>query len=277
MNDLKTQVSVCSEKLKAVWTELHKPVRSSLPRKCQEQWTKRAMLYRILEGTSELFPVRSMAWKTAKSILLDSNIKDAEKNIVKYGNNQMTFSVARHLSLTSYMTTTWSVYDRLANVCGRIAAISELSENPRQNPKACQDFLGKKDILGFSAHLPIKQAYAWPMKVTYKIRNWLVHEGYDEGGTPLFKSERIADGFILHDDASKYIERICGFRIENGKINNCCLKAFEERWLAMDLLEILPSYHAEIDTLFEGLLKWSVMSFIEQIKAFTDRDRQQVK
>ena len=100
----------------------------------------------------------------------------------------------------------------------------------------------------------------------------MVHEGYEEGSTPLFIGDRIADGFRLHDDAAQYLEKCCDYRIDNGKIEACCLQAAEECWPTRDLLTILDLYHAEIDTLFTSLVKWSVDSFIGQIVAFSVRD-----
>lgn len=273
MADLKAQVEKSAEDLRVAWTELQGVMGSALPQKSHEHWIKRAALHRVLNGTAAIFPARQMAWDVVKTVALPSGIREAGCDLVLHGTVEMDFAIARHLALTSYVAVTWSAYDRLANFCGRLTGIAELAENPKQNPKACEDFLGKKDTLGFAAHTHIQQAYRWPLKVTYKIRNWLVHEGYEENSTPMFKGDRIADGFRLHDDAVDHLQKCCGYGIDNGKIDGCCLLPVEECWPTRDALSILELYHAEVDTMFAGLVKWSVDSFVGQIVAFSARDR----
>ncbi|MBF0528336.1 MAG: hypothetical protein HQK55_03520 [Deltaproteobacteria bacterium] len=133
--------------------------------------------------------------------------------------------------------------------------------------------MDKKDTLGFGAHFHLRQAYKWPLKVSYNVRNWLVHEGYENGSTPLFKGNRIIDGFTLHDEAVAYLQNLCDYSGDNGKIDACCLQAAEECWPSKDLLAIIEKYHAEIDTMFAGLVRWSVDSFCGQITAFAERDK----
>lgn len=272
MANLPTQVAESAQKLKAAWTGLQSVSPSMLPPRCYEQWTKRAML-RVLDGTSSIFPTRQVGWDAVQAVVNSAtNSPDPASNIVQHGGIEMDFSVARHLSLTSYVAVTWAAYDRLANVCGRLAGIAELAENPKQNPKACEDFLGKKDILGFASHVHVREAYSWPLKISYKVRNWLVHEGYEEGGTPLFSGDRIPDGFRLHEDAAKYLQKCCDYGVDSGKIERCCISAADECWDTRDLLQILTAYHQEVDELFAALVKWSVNAFISQIQVFAARD-----
>ena len=272
MADLRTQVVRSAADLRSAWTGLQAGPNISLPANCYEKWLKRAMLHRVLDGAVQIFPARGAAWATVQAVAASvPNPQDPANNTITFSGLPMDFAVARHLAITSYVSVTWSIYDRLTNVCGRLAGISDLAENPRQNPRACEDFLGKKDTLGFTGHLHIQQAYAWPLKVAYKIRNWLVHEGYEEGGVPLFTGERISDGFRIHADAMDYLQKCCGYKSDNGKIECCCLHAADECWPTGELLTILSRYHAEIDAMLEGLVKWSVDSLIGQIRAFAVR------
>jgi hypothetical protein len=62
------------------------------------------------------------------------------------------------------------------------------------------------------------------------------------------------------------------YSVDNGKVDSCCLSASEECWPTRDLLIILDRYHSELYTMFTGLVKWSVDSYIGQITAFTARD-----
>lgn len=272
MADLRSQIVQSASDLRSAWTGLQSVSSSALPPNCHEQWIKRAALHQTLAGTAGIFPARDGAWSAVQALTSPASVRDYEQNLVAHGALEIDFAVARHLALTTYVAVTWSAYDRLANVCGRLGGIADLAENPRQNPKACEDFLGKKDTMGFSGHLQIRQAYAWPLRVAYKVRNWLVHEGYEEGGTPLFAGDRIGDGFRLHEDAASHLETCCGYNVDGGKIDFCCLTATEECWPTRKLLTILDSYHAEVDTMYASLVKWTTAAFIGQIGAFTVRD-----
>ncbi len=273
MADLASQVVTSANALRSVWTGLQSVPRSALPSKCYVQWIKRAKLYPLLDGTVLMFPGRLAAWNNVQLVASASSENNRNPNEIKIGEQKLDFAVARHLSMISYLAVSWSIYDRLSNACGRIAGISDVAEHTKQNPKACEDFLGKKDILGFSSQLHIQHAYAWPLRVSYKIRNWLVHEGYEENGISLFDGDNIGSGFRLHDDAAKHLEECCGYVNDGGRIVSCCLSSSEECWPSRDLLTILDRYHTELDSLFTGLVKWSVDSFTGQITAFTARDR----
>lgn len=284
MNSLEQQVRESAIELQKAWTALQKPpTPTSLPSRCYEHWVKRATLHETLSGTIAIFGVRAEARKIVGEVanatpyysqqdLNADPTNPKSPNAVKYANHPMEYAVARHLALTALVSVTWSIYDRLANVSGRLAGVAEMSDNPKQNPKTCEDFLGKKDTLGFASHLHIREAYSWPLKVAYKIRNWLVHEGYEEGGTPLFQGERIDDRLTLHSDAITQLQNSCGFAEQDGKINLSCVGKDRECWSRRNLLEILDLYHTEIDTMFSALLKWSVDSFTSQVRVFAARD-----
>lgn len=270
MINVEIQVGNSGEKLKEAWIGLQRVPSPSLPQKCYDNWVKRASLHKNLEETVPIFHARQKAWEVVKTVTSTDNIKNPVQNLVIFGGIEMSFEVARHLALTSHAAITWSIYDRLANVCGRLAGTVELANNPKQNPKACEDFLGKKDRLGFDAHSTIKEAYNWPLKVTYKIRNWLIHEGYEANSLPLFKGNRIADGFQLNDDAKRNLEKCCDYSSNDGTITGCCLSAAEECWSSGDVLEIIEKYNGEVDKMFKSLVAWSTDSFISHV---SDQDK----
>ena len=295
MSSLEQQVRESATALRQAWVGLQKPPPSpSLPLKCYEHWTKRASLHDVLGGTTALFEARAVAWKlvgevaNAKPVYSKDDINNdptklKSPNAVKYGNIEMEYGVARHLVLTSYVSTVWSIYDRLANVCGRLSSIGDVANHQKQNPKLCEQLLGetedqgkrkKQDTMGFGGHVHIAAAYAWPIKVSYKIRNWLVHEGYEEGSVLLFKGNGISDQFILHGDAIRHLQKVCGGENDgNKKGESTCISEKEDCWQHGDLLKILEQYNKEIDTMFAALLRWSVDSFVGQIKAFAARDQ----
>ena len=283
MSNLEKQMKASATALQEAWNNAKNvPLTSSLPAKCYEQWLKRAEMHYLLTGTIPILVARDAAWKIVQDVAIAQAVKDKPKT-VRYASIEMEFAVARHLALTSFVSVTWSIYDRLANVCGRLSSIGEVGNHQKQNPKLCEDLLGeteelgkrrKRDTMGFGGHLHIYAAYAWPIKVSYKIRNWLVHEGYEEGSTSLFEGEGIHDRFMLHIDAIQHLQKVCGGEHDGKKKGEAtCVSEEDDCWLHRDLLRILEQYNNEIDTMFAALLKWSVDSFVGQIKAFAARDQ----
>jgi len=306
MSRLKKQVEESAGQLRGVWEKVsRRPANTALPASCYERWEAMTALHSELTGTVPLFGVRDKAWDIVKSLVdadrIDREAKrvshesfDATKPVPNFTHDAipMDFSEARHLALTSYVTVTWSIYDRLSNVCGRLAATESVFGNPKRNPKLCGDLLARrkengtnnqgkngygKQLFAFSMQHHLVSAYAWPANVAYKLRNWLVHEGYEEKSIPLFSSDRIEDGLRLHPDVVSHLEEVCAWSDDGeGNPRECCIKGDEGPWRRgqeVDLLSILETYHSEIDTMFVSLVQWTVESLVGQIAAFAVRDK----
>lgn len=293
MADLKTQVASSAGQLRDAWQVAStKPTGIALPPKCYEDWESLSSLHSKLTNTVPLFDVRSRAWTMMKELVskkrtdkeaaeahLRSALAESTAPTVpnfSFDGQAMDFTLARHFAVTGYVCASWSLYDRLANVCGRLASWKNIPDDPWQDPKLWGNLMGEasKNLGGFLIQQPLASAYGWPAGVAYKIRNWLVHDGGDVGRGGFFRGNQIEDGFILHPDAVEHLEKCCGYKCENGRISRCCLAVTEEPWPTRDLLAILGKYHGEIDSMLIYLVKWSVDSFVGQVTAFSERDRQ---
>ena len=270
MASLEEQVGKNACVLKSALDDLQSPLPSTVPLECNELWKRRAELHKELDSTSKIFPARFTALEMIKDLSRKvpklSNTTPNKNNI--YADYTKNFIIERHLSFVSYVATTWSIYDRLANVCGRLVGTSEFQPNPRANPKLNEDFLNKDSKMGFSIQHLIFNAYARPIKISYYVRNWLVHEGYERESIPLFSRLTEAEPFLLHTDAMSYIEKTYNEEKNHLGCVCCCLNTTNDPWATRDLVKILDSYHNEIDTMFIALLQWSVDSFVGQVKAF---------
>jgi len=306
MSNLKEQVEESAAQLRDMWTLVScRPTGTLLPPDCYERWEDMTALHSTLSGTVPLFGVRDSAWEIVKSLVDPCRIeREAErvsqqavgptKPVPNFSHDAipMDFSEARHLALTAYVTVAWSIYDRLSNVCGRLAATEDVHGNPKRNPKLCGDLLARRkekgannkgqngygpQLFAFSMQHHLVGAYAWPANVAYTLRNWLVHEGYELGSIPLFLSDRIEDGLRLHPDAVSRLEEVCTWADDgDGNPRQCCLKGDQGPWRHgqdVDLLAVLHKYHGEIDTMFVSLVKWTVESLVGQIDAFAARDK----
>jgi len=277
MPNLASQIETSAEQLKLLNAQVTSGQTTSLPSKCFEEWATLSKLYIVLERTQSLFGARAVAWAAVQE-LSNAPIVSSNAGIdrVNFNAAEVEFSVARHLALMAYMAATWSIYDRLSNVCGRLMATKEVSSNPKHNPKACEHLLGTQNnvCLGFATHSYVAKSYEWPLKLSYKVRNWLVHEGYDFGETPMFRGPNVVDGFKLNPDAIKLLEGTCGFaKDDSGDLMKTCVPSVDEPWHNENLLEILFVYNTEIDMMFTALVSWSVSSIDSQVRAFMARDQ----
>jgi hypothetical protein len=319
MNNLKNQVSSSSAQLDAVWQKLSSRSPSTvLPVECFKRWESAAAFHASLSDTIPLFEVREKAWQGVEALVDPKRIeleklrlKDPQRRLIEgakmynfsHDGIEMDFPCARHLALASFSSVSWSIYDRLSNICGRMAATEEVRQHYKQNPKLIEDLLArekdkstvsdaensekKKSVSGrhdygsqlfaFSMQYHLRAAYDWPSRVTYTIRNCLVHEGGLIGAVRLFHSDSIEDGLRLHSDAVQHIEKSCSLELD-GNVDplRCCLRGPANPWVKgreIDLIEVLGAYHGEVDIMFSGLLKWCVDSFVGQFAAFSARDK----
>jgi hypothetical protein len=290
MADLETQVRNSASDLRTVCqTAGLRPAGISLPAKCYEEWETIASLHASLTEAIPLFEGRSKAWDVMESLVSsDRASREAQRSSRRassaataspdftFDGVPMDFPMARHLAATGYVCLSWSLYDRLANVCGRLASSKDIPDDPWQDPKLWGNLMGggSKTLGGFLIQQPLAEAYGWPTAVAYKIRNWLIHDGGDVGRKELFKGTDVSNGYILHANAITDLEKCCKYKCETGQISRCCLAATEEPWQTRDLLQILEKYHGEIDTMLTCLVKWTVDSMVGQLSTFSERDMQ---
>jgi hypothetical protein len=290
MADLESQIRDSVSQLRTICqTAGLRPAGIALPARCYEEWERMASLHANLTKTIPLLEGRSKAWDVMKLLVSTDRVSREAQRLSRralsaatstpdftFDGVPMAFPLARHLAATGYVCVSWSLYDRLANVCGRLASWKDIPDDSWQDPKLWGNLMGEgsKNLGGFLIQQPLANAYGWPTGVAYKIRNWLVHDGGDVGRNDFFQGTQITDGFILHADAVAYLEKCCNYKCENGRISRCCIAATEEPWPKRDLLQILDKYHGEIDTMLACLVKWSVESLVGQVTAFSERDRQ---
>jgi hypothetical protein len=256
-----------SDVVKKYWEELLN-IKKKLPiplLKYHDSLAKLTDLHIYVKNCELLLPIRDKAWDVVKNLC---NNNHEESNQYEYNGMNMDYSIARHLAFVAYITVTWSIYDNLFNVLGRLTSVSDVSENRIQNPKLHLLFT-KTDKAAKNYHFLIRnyasELCAWSCVLSYEIRNWLVHEGSSRGEISLFKSNSIIEELIISDEAKKYIDE----EIQK-KSEPCCKCSNEEEnlWDNGDLAEILAHCHQKIDTLFESILPWSIESLKMQVELF---------
>jgi len=96
---------------------LSHPQVCALPPDCYRLWVKRIeKLSQPLQATVDLLPARKQALTVARSVAEERNTVESNNSLVRFGGQTLDFLLARHLAVAAYVTMTWTIYDRLANV-----------------------------------------------------------------------------------------------------------------------------------------------------------------
>lgn len=269
MPDLRAQIATSADALKKITTAIAGHG-TAIPQLCVEKWESCSLLSQVLESTDSLFDAREAALDCLKNLGAEALADPDDPEKVMYLGKSIKFELARQLVLVSYVTSCWSIYDRVANVSGRIAGAREFPDTSKGNPKVSDFTDSQKKIFGFATNEHSRELYKWPLSLSYKVRNWMVHEGVNEKGIELFKGSAKADGFRLHVDATTYLEKECNYDLKDGQIQGCRIDTAIDPWRNGKLLEILESYNEQNDIFFIGLVRWVTESLLLQVKYFID-------
>ena len=308
MMELKDTIVQKAAQLKEVDAILLNAIKLSnpvVPKNCYVTWQKRSRYHQYLAETLNLLQVRENACEAMDRLSKEaSNVASSPDHKFHYCDSPVSFTSARFLTLQSYVSTAWVVYDKLANVCARIIGPASIGndDSPKRNAKLDSAFfpdkkVDKKSISseqgvdsptakdethldrpnGFALQTLLACQWSWPVKVSYKIRNLMVHEGMRWAGGCFFKGDSPSDGFKIRDELKNHLDNACGKQQNGGgRLRECLSRMANEDgfpWYGDDVRIILKKCHSEIDILLSTLLQWCVPAFCSQVMLFSESDK----
>lgn len=181
------------------------------------------------------------------------------------------FKIELTLAVTTYLTITWSLYDKLSNVIGRLLGGDDALKNllSKENPKLIGSFIGyqkndrqnenKKIISTIGINNIVSTCFGEKICLSYLLRNCFVHEGGVIEKEQIFTEKTDDNIFNIGETvARKLNEGIAqAYAIKNSTIAK-----------SGNLISQLEQYHHEIDKCFVGLLKFTIGSFRIQVEEF---------
>ena len=277
---------------------------STVPQQCYKTWQKRSRYHLYLAETLRLLQVRDDALKAMDRLNKEAlDVTTPPDHEFRYCDSIVSFTSARFLTLQNYISSSWVVYDKLANVCARLIGPTSIGSNdtPARNAKLCSSFFPDKNAdkknesndsdveesrtgerknvdrqNGFALHTILACQWNWPVRVSYKIRNLVVHEGMRWVGGGFFEGDHHSDGFKIREELKMYLDKECGKKSTEGRCSRDCLSRLANEdgfpWYEDDIMVILKKYNSEIDDLFSKLLLWCVPSFCSQVRLFSEPD-----
>lgn len=233
----------------------------------QRMWLGKAKLHEDLAETAKLFECRGSALKCMEN-LRDNASKLGSKPIsetILYGTAEMPIFAARLLSIDSYLASTWSVYDRLSNVLGRLMGDAKVVDNTvtAQNPKLVEDLIGqaKGCYQGFGTSELLSKLYSEPISSSYFLRNSFMHDGGMMGNVPILSGSSAAACFELSKENAEKMNSAIAKRLG---VSGSGLFMFKDG----DFIDQLKMCHDELDKMFVSLLGFVVGSFCAQVSLF---------
>ena len=233
----------------------------------QRTWLGKAKLHEDLAETAKLFECRGSALKCMEN-LRDNASKLGSKPIsetILYGTAEMPIFAARLLSIDSYLASTWSIYDRLSNVLGRLMGDAEIAgkDSPTQSPKLVENLIGKAKgcYQGFGTSELLPKLYGEPIFSSYLLRNSFMHDGGMMDNVPILSGSSAAACFELSKENAEKMNSAVAKRLG---VSGSGLFMFKDG----DFIDQLKMCHDELDKMFVSLLGFVVGSFCAQVSLF---------
>lgn len=274
-----------------------------VPASCYQHWKDIAAHQSLLLESTPLLSIRNCAFEKLLEITkpnvhaLEGELTETSRKYldpIHFNGQIVPFATARYLTLSSYVSAVWSLYDRLSIFCGQLIGPVGLAHNPlaKRMPKLVHAFIrpekeqdkekdkekdppgNRPDGFSLGALLPCQ--WEWPATICYKIRNLVLHDGIGMGGSGFFASDEYSKGFLLTPDAqdlllSAYLPAKTKNTADYSS-RSAGTPGFP--WFNNDLRDILERYHGEIDEMLERLIRWGVDSFVKQVTVFAEPDKQ---
>lgn len=233
-------------------------------------WLEKAKMHVDLGETVKLFECRASALRCLEG-LRDYASKLGTKPIsekILHGTTEIPIFAARLLAIDSYIASTWSIYDRLSNVFGRIMGDAKNVGNNSSlhGPKLVEDLIGqiKGCYQGFGISELLSKLYGDVIYSSYFLRNSFMHDGGMMGNVPILSGSSAVACFELSKDNAEKMNRVVAGR-------SCASGAGLFKFSEGDFISQLKACNDDLDKMFISLARFVVGSFCAQVYLFCGR------
>ncbi len=183
---------------------------------------------------------------------------DNRSNTYKVNELEFPFHIIRLMYFQGLLSTTWSAYDALTTVAGKLLCTGKVASNPKQSPQLWQNFTKSSDAFSSYQQKIIRREYGYPIALSYAIRNHLIHDCGQTNGNDFFEGISTSDAFVISDEGWLFIDNKVTGSKDYAVANDRGRLALPVR--KDNLLTLLEACHHEIDNAIIILLSSSVNS-----------------
>ena len=149
--------------------------------------------------------------RAASFQLLDQlETKADADDCVPLGDARIKYQHVRFIGIQAYVTTNWALADRITGMVGRILCTPEAGRNVARPAEIVSHFVNRdntKKTTAAALFESVRQAFGWPIGLSYTIRNHFVHDGAQINGSDFFEGLSAASGFRISADGWDRVER----------------------------------------------------------------------
>lgn len=185
---------------------------------------------------------RSACWAALKDVRDNS---DPTKNTYKLNGTTLTFEQARFLMSQAYLSTTWATADIITQGAGKLLCVEGTAKNDSRTTNAWSHFLKDGKSAPWLIRDVLRDCFAWPVAVSYIIRNQFMHEGGVADGQSFFDGAMVSDGFRISDHAWTRVMNKAG--PSDYRVTDAMTRASIDPGSTQQLDVVLQDCHRELD------------------------------
>jgi hypothetical protein len=149
--------------------------------------------------------------RAASCRLLDALESQADADdCVPLGAARVKYQHVRFIGVQAYVTTNWALADRITGMVGRVLCTPEAGANNVNPAQLVSHFVSRdktKKTTAAALFESVRQAFGWPIGLSYAIRNHFVHDGAQIGGSDFFEGLSAASAFRISADGWDRVEK----------------------------------------------------------------------
>lgn len=200
--------------------------------------------------------------------LLDAlETKADADDCVLLGGTRVKYQHVRFIGVQAYVTTNWALAHRITGMVGRVLCTPEAGLSGVSPAQLVSHFIQRDKIRKTTAAAlfeSVRQAFGWPVGLSYAIRNHFVHDGAQTGGSDFFEGPSSASAFRISADGWDRVETKAetDYRVERS-----CHRA-GANWPTTprdDLRVVLTACEREMDDALGILLGSACMSLLAHV------------
>lgn len=149
--------------------------------------------------------------RAAARQLLDALETQADADdCVPLGTARVKYQHVRFIGVQAYVTTNWALAGRITELVGRILCTPEAGRNRVKPAELVSHFINRDNTRKTTAAAlfeSVRQAFGWPIGLSYAIRNHFMHDGAQIGGSDFFEGPSAAAAFRISADGWDRVEK----------------------------------------------------------------------
>jgi hypothetical protein len=200
-----------------------------------------------------------LASRTAARRYLDDLLTEVDgQDQVRLGQQRIKFAYGRLIGVDAYLAVTWSLADRIAAMVGRIVCVGTRGGllAGGKDAELVGHFVRTENGKTSGPSLlweAMQREFAWPVCVSYALRNHFFHDAAQVGGASFFDGEVAQAGFAISQHGCERIKQKVEntYRVSDSMCSSRCQVTLTP---GDDLRNLLDACEPELDAALGFLL-----------------------